>query len=99
MKAAVSVPDTTRKNKITAPLYELRLSAIGTIESHGSLCAGMRPPASGATRPGQHAGDETQRRENPHGGKREAVDLLRVGGGLTARPPEETHAEHLDEAG
>src|ERR1043166_1168417 len=49
MKAAVSVPDTTRKNRITAPLYELRLSAIGTIESHGSLCAGMRPPASGAT--------------------------------------------------
>src|ERR1700736_1795047 len=51
MNAAVSVPDTTRKNKITAPLYELRLSAIGTIESHGSFCTGMRPPASGATTP------------------------------------------------
>ena len=45
MKKTASDADIVMKTITSNPLYELRLSAIGTIESHGSLAwIGMRPP-------------------------------------------------------
>ena len=45
MTKTASEADTVMNTITSKPLYELRLAAIGTIESHGSLaCIGMRLP-------------------------------------------------------
>ena len=45
MKKTASEAHIVMNTSTSSPLYELRLAAIGTIESHGSLaCIGMRLP-------------------------------------------------------
>ena len=51
------------------------------------------------TAPGQTPSSNAQRREDEHGGEREAVGLMRGFGGGRARPAEEGDAVGLDEAG
>ena len=56
---ALSIAETAMKRKTSRPLYELRLSAIGTIESHGSAaCAGIRSPTRASHRRRQAVDDE-----------------------------------------
>ena len=73
-------------NTITSnPLYELRLSAIGTIESQGSLAwIGMRPPrisivigeSASITQSRQDSGQQAECGKDEHGRERVAVDFM-----------------------
>ena len=91
----------------SSPLYELRLSAIGAIESQAiPACAGIRPPtaplaagdSASMKRPGKMPATRQRTASENIAASDEAVGLVRALGRLRARAAKEGYAERLGEA-